>query len=248
MGAPRLYIGPSGWNYPQWRHGFYESVPQRQWLAHSASLFTGIEVNGTFYRLLRPEMFARWREEVPDDFAFAIKGHRWATHVHRLADTGSILTQRETTKPLGDKLAAVLWQLPSGFARNLPRLEAFAEGLGGWPEARHAIEFRHRSWFDDEVAACLARHRIAVCQSDAPRWPLWDCVTTDLVYVRLHGHSRLYRSNYGSRALATWSRRIRAWQRQGHTVHVYFDNTDEGRAPANARSLLNLLRRRRASS
>jgi uncharacterized protein YecE (DUF72 family) len=102
---------------------------------------------------------------------------------------------------------------------------------------RHAVELRHDSWFDGEVAALLGRHRVAAVQSDAADWPLWDAVTTDLVYVRLHGHRVTYASGYSRRELAAWARRIRGWRAEGRSVHVYFDNTDAGHAVADARVL-----------
>jgi uncharacterized protein YecE (DUF72 family) len=239
-----VHIGPSGWNYAEWRPNFYAGVRQKQWLAYCGRQFTGIEVNATFYRFMRSELFQRWHDAVPADFAFAIKGHRQVTHLHRLVDTSSLAGQRAAALPLAEKLAVVLWQLPGNYHCDLARLEAFVSALADWPEPRHAIEFRHRSWFVDEVAARLERRRIAVCQSDSPEWPLWPCVTTDLVYVRLHGHTQLYASNYGERALVGWARRIEQWREEGRAVHVYFDNTASGNAPRNARRLLELLERR----
>jgi uncharacterized protein YecE (DUF72 family) len=241
MATPALHIGPSGWNYPEWRTSFYAGVPQRQWLAHCGRHFTGVEVNATFYRFMRAELFQRWHDAVPEGFAFALKGHRLVTHIHRLADTSSIASQRAAARPLGAKLAAVLWQLPARFHCDLQRLRTFAAALEAWPEARHAIEFRDASWFVDEVADCLERRRIANCLSDSPAWPMWDRLTTDLVYVRLHGHRTLYASNYGSRTLGAWAKRIRTWQQAGRSVHVYFDNTALGHAPRNACRLIELL-------
>ena len=125
----------------------------------------------------------------------------------------------------------------------MERLQVFAKALKSWPQARHAIEFRHDSWFDNEVAACLRAHRLAICQSDAADWPLWDAVTTDMVYVRLHGHAVTYVSAYNTRELGQWARRIRRWLRQNRHVHVYFDNDALGAAPRNALELIALVRR-----
>lgn len=241
----RIFIGPSGWNYPEWRATFYAGVPRRRWLEHCIRQFSGVEVNATFYRLLRPEVFEHWRELAPENFGFAIKGHRFITHVHRLLQPETLIaTQRRSCTELGDALRVVLWQLPAGMACNLPRLKRFARALSRWPGPRHAIEFRHDSWFTDAVATVLEQRRIAVCQSDSPHWPLWDRETTDLVYVRLHGHTELYASNYGERALRTWTKRVRAWSAEGREVHVYFDNTAFGHAPANALRLKALLAKR----
>ena len=113
--------------------------------------------------------------------------------------------------------------------------------LGRGPKPRHAIEFRDPSWFDDEVATALARHRVANCLSDAADWPLWDAVTTDLVYVRPHGHSDTYASRYSRKSLQRWARRIEAWRREKRQVHVYFDNDAYGEAPRNAQRLIALV-------
>jgi uncharacterized protein YecE (DUF72 family) len=126
----------------------------------------------------------------------------------------------------------------------MERLHRFARALKSWPQARHAIEFRHESWYDDEVAACLRAHRVAVCQSDAADWPMWDVVTTDMVYVRLHGHDVTYASSYSDKALSQWSRCIRRWTREGRNVHVYFDNDAFGAAPLNALRLIELVARK----
>jgi uncharacterized protein YecE (DUF72 family) len=123
----------------------------------------------------------------------------------------------------------------------MERLHQFAKALKSWPQTRHAIEFRHDSWFDDEVAACLRAHRVAVCQSDSADWPLWDAVTTDLVYVRLHGHDMTYASSYSGKELSQWSRRVRRWLKQDRDVHVYFDNDALGAAPLNAKQLIRLV-------
>jgi uncharacterized protein YecE (DUF72 family) len=108
-----------------------------------------------------------------------------------------------------------------------------------------AIEFRHPSWFDDDVAACLQDRGIAVCQSDSADWPLWDAVTTDLVYVRLHGHTVTYASGYSDRELRSWAGRVRRWRRERRDVHVYFDNDAWGYAPRDAVKLIDMRSRLR---
>jgi uncharacterized protein YecE (DUF72 family) len=239
----RLRVGLSGWSYPGWRDGFYDGVPRRRWLAHSASHFNGLEANATFYGGQKPETYARWRDETPDGFAFAVKGHRMVTHLKRLSDPAeSIARQRRSLQPLAAKLSAVLWQLPESFRRDDRRLDGLLDGLGKeWPKMRHAIEFRHPSWFADEVAGRLQGAGVATCLSDSPRWPMWDAVTGGLAYVRLHGHSRLYRSRYAKASLDAWARRVRGWLREGCEVHVYFDNDAEGHAPWDALRLKGLL-------
>jgi uncharacterized protein YecE (DUF72 family) len=240
--AGRVFIGTSGWNYDTWRDDFYRGRPKKDWLRFCAERFNAVEVNATFYRLQTRETFRRWRDQTPKGFRFAIKANRYLTHNKKLSDPrGPIGTERERAAGLGDKLAAVVWQLPPNFHKHLDRLEGFCRALKGWRLPRHAIEFRHQSWFDAEVADCLHRHRIAVCQSDAADWPLWDAVTTDLVYIRLHGHEATYASGYRDAQLRAWADKIRRWQRRGIEVHVYFDNDALGRAPFDALQLIKLI-------
>lgn len=245
MATGTAYIGTSGWNYDRWRDGFYGDTPKRQWLAFYAQRFGAIEVNATFYRLQTRETFARWAAATPAGFRFAIKGSRYLTHRRRLDDAAeSIARQRDVAAALGDKLAVVVWQLPKRQHRDMEKLDPFVRALRArWPRVRHAVEFRHQSWFVDDVAACLRTFAIANCLSDAADWPLWDAVTTDLVYVRLHGHAVTYRSGYSEVELRAWARRARRWLREGRDVHVYFDNDADGHAPHDASRLIALLRR-----
>jgi len=242
--AGRLHIGTSGWSYDSWRDNFYGDTPKKNWLRFCAGRFTAIEVDATFYRLQTRETFVRWRKETPRGFRFAIKANRYLTHSKKLKDPlPAIRLEREHAAGLGDKLAVVVWQLPHNFKKNLERLETFARALNAWRKVRHAIEFRHESWFREDVLECLKAHRIAVCQSDATDWPMWGAVSTDLVYVRLHGHTRTYASRYGKKGLAPWVKRIRRWLREGQDVHCYFDNDAFGAAPKDAGLLLQLLGR-----
>ena len=239
----KAYIGTSGWNYKIRRNDFYGDTAQKKWLWFCAERFTSIEVNGTFYKLQPQSTFKKWRDETPGGFPFAIKGHRYVTHNKKLIDVEEpVIRCRDAASPLGERLAAVVWQLPAFLKKNLERLEKFLQTLRQWETTRHAIEFRHKTWFDDDIAECLTKHAVAICMSDAPDWALWDRVTTDMVYVRLHGHTRKYASNYSKRSLENWANRVRTWLNQNRDVHVYFDNDAEGAAPKNALTLLEMLR------
>ena len=241
-GFDHAYIGTSGWSYEQWRDSFYKGVPRAAWLSFCAQRFTGIEVNATFYRLQSKETFLRWRNETPAQFRFAMKANHYLTHNKKLLDPlPAIRLERSRAMGLGVKLAVVVWQLPHQMHRNLERLERFVVALRSWSRVRHAIEFRHESWFDNEVAGCLRRHRIAVCQSEAADWPLWNAVTTDLVYVRLHGRAATYASAYSRQELDSWANQIKGWLHDGFDVHVYFDNDALGHAPRDALRLISLL-------
>jgi uncharacterized protein YecE (DUF72 family) len=245
---PAIHIGTSGWMYRSWREHLYAGVPAKRWLAHAAATFGALEINGSFYTQIRESTYARWREQTPADFRFALKGHRFLTHYKRLRECeASIALQRAPTLALGEKLVAVVWQLPASFRVDVERLHGFLHALERWPEVRHALELRHASWFTTEVATMLERARVAACLSDAPDFPMWDVVTTDLVYVRLHGHTRKYASSYRTDHLARWAERIRSWSNAGLDVHCYLDNDAEGAAVANASTLRALVDARRAA-
>ncbi len=168
-------------------------------------------------------------------------GSGFARNVKLLDVEEPVIRCRDAASPLGDRLAAVVWQLPASLKKEIGRLREFVKILRRWKSTGHAIEFRHESWFDDEIAECLKDHAVAVCMSDAPDWPMWDEVTTELVYIRLHGHTRKYASSYSKPALKKWATRIRGWLKENRTVHVYFDNDAEGAAPRNALTLLEML-------
>ena len=243
--ARRLHIGTSGWLYPSWRESFYQGLPRRQWLAYAASRFTGLEINSTFYGTPKEDTLRKWRDAVAGDFCFAMKGHRFVTHRKRLKEPEEPVRRvRDSARPLGARLAAVVWQLPGNLRCDLERLRGFLRALRCWTAVPHAMEFRHPSWFTDEVADCLGDHGVSVCMSDAATWPLWDAVTSDLVYIRLHGHTRTYASAYSTPLLRQWADAIGPWLAEGRRVHVYFDNDSEGAAPRDALRLLAMLDRR----
>ncbi len=236
-----LYIGTSGWSYRHWRECFYQKTAQTDWLKFYAERFNAVEINGTFYRLQRASTFEKWHEETPAAFMFALKANRYLTHHKKLKDPeNSVLIEKQHAESLNGKLSAVLWQLSRQFKKDLPRLEGFIEALREWPETRHVIEFRHASWFADDTADRLTRAGIAVCQSDAGDWPLWYRVTTDLVYIRLHGRPQTYASSYSETELTHWADKIEEWRHQCKSVHVYFDNDAGCAAPFNAQFLKNL--------
>lgn len=237
-----VYIGTSGWSYPHWRESFYKGVPQKDWLHFNARHFNSVEINASFYRLQKPATFQRWHDETPDDFRFSLKANRYITHNKKLKDPAkSIRIERIQSLALRDKLAVVLWQLPPTFKIDMRRLEKFCEALELWSEVNHTIEFRHASWFTDEAADCLAVHNIAVCQSDAADWTLWETVTAGLVYIRLHGHTRTYVSGYRIKTLERWAKKIKALHKKGISTYVYFDNDAKANAPRDAKKLITLV-------
>jgi uncharacterized protein YecE (DUF72 family) len=242
LNQPRAYIGTSGWQYNHWKDGWYKGVKKKDWLPFMTTKLNAVEANGTFYRLPKRETFESWKAITPQDFRFTIKAHRFLTHRKRLKEISDGITrEKEAAGGLGEKLAVVVWQLPSNLQANQERLESFLQELKAWEETRHSIEFRHNSWFTDETAKKLEEARVAVCISDASKWPMWEAATTDLVYLRLHGHEYTYWSAYTDEQLESWAAKCRAWLKEGREVHAYFDNDAQGAAPYDAEKLAKLV-------
>jgi uncharacterized protein YecE (DUF72 family) len=231
-------IGCSGWNYPHWREVVYpKGLAQRRWLEHYATLFDTVEVNTSFYRLPSTSAVAGWVEQTPPDFLFSVKASRYLTHVKRLTDLGRGVERfYERIEPLvrAAKLGPVLWQLPANFHRNDERLVA---ALARLPPGRHCFEFRHESWFADEIYELLRRHGVALVIGDHPERPFQTYeLTADWTFIRFHYGGRGRRGNYSERELETWKRRIAAWRAEVD-VFAYFNNDWDGFAVKNARWL-----------
>ena len=217
-------------------------LPASKWLEHYARSFDTVEVNATFYRLPKRSSVARWVEQSPPEFLFAIKASRYLTHIKRLSDLGPGLDRfYACIEPLlgHPKLGPMLWQLPPNFRRDDERL---ADALTALPPGRHCFEFRHPSWFAEAVYALLREHGAALVIGDTPRRPFQTHeLTTDFAFVRFHSGTRGRRGNYSESELEEWSRRIERWSVD---VYAYFNNDWEGFAPKNAL----WLKRRLASS
>ena len=263
-------IGISGWRYEPWRKVFYPAgMPQRRELEFCGRHFPTVELNGSFYSLQRPEYYSQWYDETPAGFVFAVKGSRYITHLLRLNNVEKPLANFLASGILNlrDKLGPFLWQFPpmfrfdadrlSRFFRLLPRSTAEALRLARRRDARmigrarlaidadrplrHAVEIRHPSFMTSAFVRLLREHDIGLVVADtAGKWPQMFHVTADFVYVRLHGDIRIYTSGYSGRALSSWARRIRNWDRDGRDVYVYFDNDVKVKAPFDA---LNLMRK-----
>jgi len=264
-------VGISGWTYRPWRGIFYPpGLPQRQELGHAASVLNTIEVNGTFYGLQRPASFRSWFDQTPDDFVFAVKAPRYITHMRRLVDVRTPLANflASGVLALGRKLGPLLWQLPPTLALDadlltdflglLPHTTTEAARLASEHDGkvdgrahtttdaerplRHVLEVRHPSFAVPELAGLLQVHDVGLVVADsAGRFPHLVEVTSDLVYVRLHGDAELYVSGYTDESLAAWATKVRRWHGDGLDVHVYFDNDVKVRAPFDAMALAALV-------
>ena len=245
MEADRVRIGCSGWNYASWRNDFYPPrTPASRWLEHYATVFDTVEVNSTFYRLARRDAVARWVEQTPPNFCFAVKASRYLTHIKRLNDIGQGIQRfYEPIMPLieGGKLGPVLWQLPGNFQRDDAKIAALLDALAAFPPGRHCLEFRHPSWFTDEVYELLRWHGAALVIGDRKGLDFQPHeFTADWTFVRFHYGWRGRRGNYSDTEIEEWARRIADWS-QRMDVYAYFNNDWEVFAPRNGRRLKRLL-------
>jgi uncharacterized protein YecE (DUF72 family) len=243
-GAGSIRIGCSGWNYASWKDEFYGGRPARLWLDHYARHFDTVEVNSTFYRLPRRDAVANWERTAPPGFTFALKASRYLTHIKRLLDLGPGLDRfYERIEPLraSPKLGPLLWQLPPTFHRDDARLAHALTRLARTPE-RHCFEFRHPSWFAEDVYALLREHGVALVIGDRPEVRDFQAhvFTAPWTFVRFHYGSRGRRGNYSEAELRDWAARLHEWSAEAE-VFAYFNNDWEVFAVRNALRLKALL-------
>lgn len=282
----QFHIGISGWRYAPWRNNFYpKGLVQRKELYFAARSVNSIEINGSFYALQTPERYAGWYADTPANFVFSVKAPRYITHIHRLNDVEEPIANffASGLLQLKEKLGAILWQFPPSFKFDEKQFQQFlqllpkttGEALKGTRKyhpdfnlpahsaktvrLRHAVEIRNQSFIDPTFIKLLRKHNVAFVIADtAARWPYAEDITSDFVYIRLHGDTELYRSGYSKSAIEHWYKRIKAWSRGSHPkdakligkrvrlhesldVFCYFDNTDKLWAPQDARQLSALL-------
>jgi uncharacterized protein YecE (DUF72 family) len=229
-----VWIGTSGWQYDHWRGPVYpRGLPQRAWLESYAARFATVESNSAFYRLPERRIFEAWAERTPDDFLMAVKVSRYLTHIKRLRGPAEPVDRFVgRVRGLGSKLGPVLLQLPPQLACDRDRL---ARTLDRFPSGfRVAVEFRHDSWFRDEIRDLLVEHRAALCLADrrGVLGPVWR--TADWTYLRFHGGRARPRPSYGVRALDAWADRLAAQWSADEDCYVYFNNDHRAAAPRDA--------------
>lgn len=284
-----IHIGISGWRYPPWRGDFYpKGLVQKNELRFASRAVSSIEINGSFYALQTPERYQDWYDDTPEDFVFSVKAPRYVTHILRLREVEKPIANFFASGifRLGEKLGPILWQFPPSFPFVADTFEAFLQCLPKDTGAalamarscevrmegrsylqidrprpmRHAVEIRHQSFVDPAFVALLRQYSVALVVADtAGKWPYREDLSSDFLYLRLHGAEKLYTSGYTPEALERWAQRIRCWHgggqpedaqlishakpppRASREVYCYFDNDVKVRAPYDARQLLQLL-------
>jgi uncharacterized protein YecE (DUF72 family) len=219
-----LLVGTSGYSYKEWKGSFYpEKLAAKDMLSYYAGRLNSVELNNTFYRMPQRTMVESWKTQVPEVFRFSVKASQRITHFKRLKEaTEETKYMLDTVSVLEDRLGVVLFQLPPNMKKDLERLETFLSNL---PSAvRATFEFRHPTWFDDDILELLRQHNRALCVSD----------TDDLPVNRIDktadwGYLRLRRVSYSNDELVEWKKRIKA--QQWKTTFVFFMHEDEATGP-----------------
>ena len=231
--AVKLWVGTSGYSYKAWLGSFYpERLAAKEMLPYYASRLPAVEINNTFYRLPKASVLHTWAEQVPADFRFVLKAPQRITHQKRLKDSASEVEYLfNVATELGAHTGAVLFQLPPYLRKSLSTLESFLSLLPA--DRAVAFEFRHASWFDDEVFQCLRAHNRALCLAEMD-----DTENTTLISTATWGYVRLRRSEYSRADLLDWKERIlsQPWEH----AYVFFKHEDEGIGPRLAKEFLEL--------
>lgn len=283
-----IRIGISGWRYTPWRGTFYpKGLVQKRELYFASRTVNSIEINGSFYALQTQERYKTWYADTPDEFMFSVKGPKFITHMHRLHEVETPVANffASGVLALKDKLGAILWQFPPTFKFDRELFKNFLELLPVTTDdaiktaadnnidiekteleflpkqrLRYSVEIRNESFRDEEFVKLLREFNIALVVADtAGRWPQLEDVTSDFVYMRLHGDAELYKSGYTAEARERWYQRIKCWSEgkqpddakliapktndvpAHRDVFCYFDNTDKLWAPQDARAVLEKL-------
>jgi uncharacterized protein YecE (DUF72 family) len=230
-----IWVGTSGYNYPEWKGTFYPAtLAAAKMLPYYAERFPTVEINYTFYRAPTEKILEGWHRATPDRFKLTLKAPKRITHDARLRDCGDRVRQfLETAATLGPKLGALLFQLPPNLKKDLARFDAFLEAFP--PRACAAFEFRHPSWFDDDVYDRLRARNLALCVADSEK------LQTPVIATADYGYFRLRDEGYTADDIARWGEVIgRASASCGETF-VYFKHEESGKGPAFAQTLIDLL-------
>jgi len=227
-----IWVGTSGYNYPEWKGSFYPSdLPSAKMLPYYAARFPTVEINYTFYRMPNEKLVSGWADATPSPYKLTLKAPRRITHDSRLRNAGELVRGFcQVAGTLGDKLGALLFQLPPNLKKDLALFDAFLGELP--PRACAAFEFRHESWLDDEVFGRLAGRNLALCIADSEKMSTPVRVTADYVYFRLRDEG------YGPDDIKRWADTIARETASCRDVYVYFKHEEQGKGPEFAQLLI----------
>ncbi|HYG29754.1 MAG TPA: DUF72 domain-containing protein [Allosphingosinicella sp.] len=242
-----IHVGIGGWDYDPWRGTFYPpGLPKAKQLEHASRRVTAIEINATFYKLQRPDLFRRWADATPDGFRFAVKGSRFCVNRRVLAEAGEAVGKfcGQGLEALGDRLGPILWQVAETKSFDADDLGAFLALLpreAAGVRLRHVLEVRHESFRDPRLRGIAQQAGVAIAYVDAPGVPRIDAPAPDFAYARLKGMREEEPEGYSSEELDNWAALARRWSESGREVFLFFINGAKVRAPAAAEALLRRL-------
>jgi len=230
-----IWVGTSGYNYPEWKGSFYPAdLPAAKMLPYYAARFPTVEINYTFYRMPNEKLVAGWAAQTPPQYRLTLKAPRRITHDNRLKNVGALVSGFcQVAGSLGDKLGALLFQLPPNLKKNLELFDAFLDELP--PKVGAAFEFRHESWLDEQVFGRLAARNLALCVADSEKMSTPVRITADHAYFRLRDEG------YTPDDIARWADTIARATEGTRDVFVYFKHEEEGKGPEFARLLMDRL-------
>jgi uncharacterized protein YecE (DUF72 family) len=245
-----IRVGVGGWTYEPWRDNFYPAgLPHARELRYASERLTAVEVNGTFYSTFGPATFAKWRDETPDGFVFALKAHRSTTNRRELATAGEAIERflHSGLTQLGTKLGPILWQFMPTKQFAADDLEAFLHLLPAEVDGlrlRHVLDVRHPSFEDPAYLALARRHGCVTVHTDSPKYPNISDVQAPFAYLRLMRSQAELATGYPPEALQDWARGARAWAggEAPRDAYVFFINGAKERAPAAAMAFLDSIR------
>ena len=237
VSLPSIHVGCSGWVYRHWKGDFYpDDLPQKRWFERYAGTFDTVEINASFYREPLASAFDGWREKAPPGFRYAVKANRFITHNKKLLDCLEPVERFiALARRLEQTLGPLLYQLPPSLHRNDERLDTFLSLLPG--DLEHVVEFRHASWYEEEVLAILDRRGVGFVVHDlvglaSPRW-----ASGRTAYVRFHGTGGKYRGRYSEERLRGWADWLSDQRARGRSAWAYFNNDIGGDAIEDAKAL-----------
>ncbi len=236
----KYFVGCSGYFYWGWRGKFYpEDLKPNQWFKYYSSIFDTVEINSTFYHFPKGSTIKKWYKDSPDDFVFSVKVNKVITHLKRFNDTQELIDRfyKIVADNLKEKLGTFLFQLPPSYKYSKNNLDKLIKQLN--PNLKNVVEFRHKSWWNEEVYTALREKNICFCSISSPKLPEELIKTTDFGYVRFHGRESWYDYNYTEDELKHWAEKIK--KANFKECFIYFNNDYNGYAPANALELKKIL-------
>ncbi|RUR09384.1 DUF72 domain-containing protein [Legionella sp. km772] len=235
-------IGTSGWSYAGWLGNFYpEKIKSTLILPYYANHLDSVELNNSFYQIPSTKNITRWKDITPDNFIFSCKANRYITHFKKLEDTSETLERLlHAFSHFEEKLGPILFQFPPYWAKDIERLKQFIKQL---PEKYlYTFEFRHKSWFCEELYELLHQYSAALCFYDHKLFRSPEVVTGDFIYIRMHGpNATAYQGAYEESTLEEYAKKLVNWHKDGKAIYCYFDNDEKANAPKDAQRLRALL-------